>query len=428
MIHGKFRLVKLSRRLMASVLTLGSALPGQAGPWVAGKEDWPCWRGPNRNGHADPTQKLPLALDPGKHALWETPVPGRGHGSPIVVGDRIYLVTAEEKKQTQSLLAYERRTGVLAWSTVIHSGKFPPKINRKATHASNAPAFDGERLYVSFVNGGAAHTTAVNLEGEKVWTTRLTDYVVHQGYGASPMVYKSLLLVCADNKKAGAIFGLNRKSGEVVWKVDRPRIPNYTSPIVHRLGGRDQLVLSGCEKVMSIDPLSGKVLWETKGSTQETVSSSVTDGERVFISGGWPRNHVHAVESDGSGKVTWRNISRVYVPSMLVTKGHLFAVMDGGAAMCWDCRTGERKWKGLLGGTFSSSPVLVGDHIHVINENGEYFQFKADPAGFEVVHKARIGEQVFATPVYCGGRVYARVAVFQNDVRREKLLCLGERP
>ena len=178
---------------------------------------------------------------------------------------------------------------------------------------------------------------------------------------------------------------------------------------------------------MSLDPMTGKVLWETKGSTQETVTSSVTDGERVFISGGWPKNHVHAVESDGSGKVTWRNISRVYVPSMLVTGGCLFAVMDGGAAMCWDCRTGERKWKGLLGGTFSSSPVLVGEHIHVINEDGEYFQFKADPASFEVVHKSRIGEQVFATPVYCGGRVYARVAVFENDVRKEKLLCLGDR-
>ncbi len=419
--------MKFSRALLLSVLTLGGVLPGQAAPWVACKEDWPCWRGPSRNGHADPTQKLPPALDPGRHTLWETPVPGRGHGSPIVVGDRIYLVTAQEKKQTQSLLAYDRGTGAAAWSTVIHSGTFAPKINRKATHASNSPAYDGENLYVSFVNEGAAHTTAVSLDGKKVWTTRLTDYVVHQGYGASPMVYKSLLLVCADNKKAGAIFGLDRKSGKVVWKVERPKIPNYTSPIVHHLDGRDQLVLSGCEKVMSLDPMTGKVLWETKGSTQETVTSSVTDGERVFISGGWPKNHVHAVESDGSGKVTWRNISRVYVPSMLVTGGHLFAVMDGGAAMCWDCRTGERKWKGLLGGTFSSSPVLVGNHIHVINENGEYFQFKADPAGFEVVHKARIGEQVFATPVYCGGRVYARVAVFENDVRKEKLLCLGDR-
>ena len=95
--------------------------------------------------------------------------------------------------------------------------------------------------------------------------------------------------------------------------------------------------------------------------------------------------------------------------------------------MFWDCRTAERNCKSLLGAPFSSSPVLVGNHIHVINENGEYFQFKADPASFEVVHKARIGEQVFATPVYCGGRVYARVAVFENDVRKEKLLCLGDR-
>jgi len=420
--------MKLFPPLVAFALIVGSLLPAQTAPPFGDKADWPCWRGPHRNGHADPTQKLPTALDPAKHTFWEAPVPGRGHGSPIVVGDRIYLVTADERKETQSLLAYDRATGSPAWSTVIHSGTFAPKINRKATHASNSPAYDGEKLYVSFVNDGAVHATAVGLDGKKVWTTRLTDYVIHQGYGASPMVYKSLILVCADNKKAGAVFGLNRKSGEVVWKVDRPRIPNYTSPIVHRLGGRDQLVLSGCEKVMSIDPLTGKILWEAKGSTQETVTSSVTDGERVFISGGWPKNHVHAVESDGSGNVVWRNISRVYVPSMLVTGGHLFAVMDGGAAMCWDCKTGERRWKGLLGGTFSSSPVLVGDHIHVINENGEYFQFKADPAGFGVVHKARIGEQVFATPAYCGGRVYARVAVFQNDIRREKLLCLGERP
>ena len=100
----------------------------------------------------------------------------------------------------------------------------------------------------------------MSLEGEVLWQKRLTDYVVHQGYEASPMVHKNLLLVCADNKKAGAIFGLDRKTGEIVWKVSRPKIPNYTSPIVHRLDGKDQLVLSGCEKVMSLDPMTGKVL------------------------------------------------------------------------------------------------------------------------------------------------------------------------
>jgi hypothetical protein len=84
-------------------------------------------------------------------------------------------------------------------------------------------------------------------------------------------------------------------------------------------------------------------------------------------------------------------------------------------------------WKGILGGTFYSSPVLVGDRIHVLNENGGYYEFKADPSKFELVHKGVLGEKVFATPVICGGRYYARVAVYEDDVRREKLLCLGAR-
>lgn len=404
--------------LFGGACTLLSAAP-------VGAEDWPWWRGPNRDGHAQPGQALPDNLNPADHTQWVTPIPGRGHGSPIVVGERVYLVTADEKEEAQSLLAFERATGEPVWRTVIHQGRFPEKINKKATHASSSPAFDGERLYVTFVNGGAVHATALNLDGEKIWTRKITDYVVHQGYGASPMIYKSLLLVAADNKKAGAICGLKRDTGEIVWKVDRPRIPNYVSPIVHHLQGRDQLVLSGCEMVVSLDPATGETLWETSGSTQETVTSIVTDGERLFISGGYPKNHVHAVMADGSGEVAWRNISRVYVPSMLVHEGSLFAVMDGGAAMCWDCKTGERRWKGVLGGTFTSSPVLVGDRIHVLNENGEYFVFKADPAKFELLHRGTLGDQVFATPVIVGGRMYARVVEHENGRRQEKLYCLG---
>jgi outer membrane protein assembly factor BamB len=420
-----FGLMDSHNRFSAALFLLVTASLAGAAPIK--DDDWPWWRGPQRNGHAHPDQKLPAKLDGQRDLLWEAEVPGRGHGSPIIVGERVYLVTADEKAETQSLLAYDRRTGQAVWKSEIHRGGLPPKINKKATHASNSPAFDGERLYVTFVNGGAAQTTAVSLQGDKLWTTKITDYVVHQGYGASPQVYKSLLLVSADNKKAGAVCGLDRASGDIVWKVERPKIANYVSPIVHHLDGRDQLVLSGCEKVMSLNPMTGKTLWETKGSTQETVSSIVTDGARIFVSGGWPKNHVHAVEADGSGKVAWRNISRVYVPSMLVHEGYLYAVMDGGAAMCWNCKTGERQWKGLLGGTYYSSPVLLGDRIHVISENGEYSEFKADPAKFERVHRAQIGEQVFATPVVCGGRFYARVAEFVDDVRKEKLLCLGAR-
>ncbi len=415
-------------RLLALIPLVALAPLGSlAAPAASG--DWPWWRGPKQNGHADPGQKLPEKLDLARHKRWEAPVSGRGHGSPIVLGARVYLVTADEKTQTQALLAYDRDSGKAVWSSVIHRGGFPGKISKKATHANNAPACDGERLYVSFMNSDAVYTTAVSLEGKKLWQTKITDYVVHQGYGASPTIYQDdLLLVSADNKKAGAICGLNRSNGEIVWKVERPRFPNYVSPIVCHLGGRDQLLYSGCERVASFDPRTGKTLWETEGSTQETVTSIVTDGERIFVSGGWPKNHVHAMLADGSGKVVWRNISRVYVPSMLVHEGHLYAVMDGGAAMCWDCKTGERKWKGVLGGTFSSSPVLVGDRIHVINENGEYFEFKASPSKFELLHKGQLGDQVFATPAICGGRFYVRVAEFEGGERKEKLYCLGAAP
>ena len=156
-----------------------------------------------------------------------------------------------------------------------------------------------------------------------------------------------------------------------------------------------------------------------------TCATMVWDGDLVFASGGYPKNHSVSLYGDGSGKVAWQNITRVYVPSMVVKDGHLFAVMDGGAAMCWDSKTGERKWKGVLGGTFTSSPVLVGEHLHVLNELGEYFVFKADPEKFELVSKSQLGEQVFSSPTICGGRIFVRVVEHVGDERQEKLYCLG---
>ena len=133
-----------------------------------------------------------------------------------------------------------------------------------------------------------------------------------------------------------------------------------------------------------------------------------------------------AVKADGSGEVVWKNISRVYVPSMLVKDGYLYAVMDAGIAMCWKSATGEKMWKSKLGGAFSASPVLVGDDIHAINENGRYFVFKADPREFKLIAKNQLGEQAFATPTICGGHIYSRVVEDENDQRVEKLYCLGK--
>src|SRR5205814_107416 len=150
------------------------------------------------------------------------------------------------------------------------------------------------------------------------WQTKITDYVLHQGFGSSPAVYQSLVIVSADNKGTGVIAGLNRVTGKIVWKQERPKTPNYTSPIILRVDDREQLLFTGCDLVTSFDPLTGKKLWEIGGSTTECVTSTVTDGQLIFTSGGYPKNHLSAVRADGSGKIVWENKTRVYVPSLLV--------------------------------------------------------------------------------------------------------------
>jgi outer membrane protein assembly factor BamB len=280
-------------------------------------------------------------------------------------------------------------------------------------------------VYVNFLHDGAVYTTALSLEGKQLWQTKITNYVLHQGFGSSPILYRSLVLVSADNKGGGAIVGLDRASGKQVWKHDRPKLPNYTSPIVLRVNRRDQLVMTGCDLVTGLDPLTGKTLWEVEGSTTECVTSVVTDGRLVFTSGGYPKNHVSAVRADGSGKAAWENGTRVYVPSMILHVGHLYAVQDDGIAVCWNASTGKKVWSGRLAGTFSSSLVLVGENLHATNERGQTFLWKATPAAFTQVAVNKLGNEVFASPAVCGSQIYMRVANVRGGKRQEMLYCLG---
>ena len=390
-------------------------------------DDWPCWRGENFDGIASADQNPPMEFSAkSNNVKWAADIPGRGHGSPIIVGKRVFIAVAETEKETQSLMCLDRASGKVLWSKVVHKGGLPLKMNQKASHASSTPACDGERVYINFVNSGAAYTTALTLDGEQVWQKKICDYIVHQGYGSSPALYKDLLIVSADNKSGGAICAFERTSGKQVWKVDRPKLPNYASPIIFKIDGKDQLLFQGTDLVTSLNPLSGEKYWECEGATTECVSSIVTDGEHVFTSGGYPKNHVAAMKADGSGDIAWENTSRVYVPSMLVKDGYLFAVLDNGVAMCWECKTGKVMWKERLGRPVSGSPVLVGDHIYSGDETGQFFIFKADPKAFEILAKNQLGDETLSTPVICGGQIFARVAINEDDKRQERLFCFGE--
>jgi outer membrane protein assembly factor BamB len=416
-----------SRTILAAVLCaqLGIVFIPTAATASISPMDWPAWRGPTRDGIAAPGQNPPVQWSETENILWKAPLPGRGHSSPTVVGNRIYLATGDRAKQSQSVLCLDRATGKIVWQTEVHSAAADSGKHSNSSAASSTVACDGERLFINFLNGGAVHTTALDLEGKILWQQKICDYVTHQGFGSSPVIHESLVLVSADHRGGGVVAGLDKKTGRVVWSESRPKLPNYTTPSILQAGGRTQMVMAGCNLITSLDPATGKKLWEVNGSTEECVTTAVTDGERVFTGGGYPRNHTVAIVADGSGKIAWQNTARVYVPSMIVKAGHLYAVMDAGIAVCWKSDTGEELWKERLGGETFASPVMVGDRIYSSNVGGKTFVFEATPKNFKLLAENQLGDEAYASPVICGSRIYLRVAK-KGESRQEFLYCVGK--
>ena len=416
------------KRLISAFAALVLILPIRADePITVAPTDWPWWRGPKRNGVADPNQKPPLKWSENENVLWKAKVPGRGHGSPIVVGDQVFLPTADHDTEVQSVLCYDRKGGKLLWQTEVHRGNFVKGGNAKSSLASGTMACDGHRVFVNFLNKNAIYTSALGRDGKLQWQTKVADYVLHQGFATSPAVYQSLVIVSADNKGGtGAVVALERATGKVVWKQERPKTPNYASPIILNVAGRDQLFMIGCELVTSLDPLTGRKHWEIPGSTTECVTSTVSDGQLMITSGGYPKKHVAAIHADGSGKIAWQINTQVYVPSLQLYKGHLYAVNDNGIVYCWQFDTGKEVWSDRVKGAFSASAVLVGDLLYAASESGATYVFRADPNTFEKLAENQLGNDVLATPTICGGRIFLRVGVRAQGNRQEWLYCVGQ--
>lgn len=392
---------------------------------AADSGDWPGWRGPTRDGQAATGQKVPVKWSETENVIWKAPIRGRGHSSPTVVGNRIYLTTADTTTEEQLVLCFDRATGKPLWETVVHRGNLEKGGHRQASQASATVAWDGERLFINFLNDKAIHTTALSPAGKILWQQRVSDFVAHQGFGSSPVVHESLVLVTADHRGGGKFAGLDRRTGQVVWQHDRPKIPNYASPALVTIGGRTQMVTPGCNLVTSLDPATGKVLWEIAGSTEETVVTAATDGHRVFVGGGYPKQHALAVEADGSGRIAWQNGTKVYVPSMLVRDGHVYAVLDSGQALCWKSDTGDELWREKIDKDFFASPVMLGNRIYATSLAGVTAVFEATPAGAKLIAQNKLGDEALASPVICGGRIYLRHAK-KGEGRQEFLWSIGE--
>lgn len=426
----KFRQLIPCAALLATMLSLPFALdPSAAAPSAgdsapaADKTDWPCWRGPNLDGKSA-DKAVPLKWSKTENVVWRADVPGRGHSSPIVVGERVFLTTADPQRQQQAVLAFDRATGKSLWSTVAHQGGFMP-MHGKNSQASATSACDGERVFSVFINGGLLRVTATDLDGMILWQQDAGKFGSEHGYGSSPVIHGSNVIVLGDNMTGSFIAALNRETGKVAWRTDRKttgKHGSYATPIVATFGGKPQLLVSGMESTSSYHPDTGKLIWSVAGPAEVTACTPAFSDKLVFSSGGYPEKALLAIRPNGSGDVTrshvaWRAAKGVtYVPSPLFHAGKLYVVSDDSIASCFDAATGKQLWQERLDGGFSSSPVLAGDHLFVTNEAGKTFVLKTG-SKFEVTAQNDLGDGGFATPAVCGGQIFLRTGT--------SLYCIG---
>ena len=323
--------------------------------------------------------------------VWKVKVPGKGHASPTIVGDQIFLETADASQGTQSVVCYDRKTGAEQWQTVLNKGGLQQKIHPSNTYASQTIATDRKSIFAVLNHHDQIHLYCLSLDGEKLWSKNIGTYnpQFKFGYGTSPIVYEDKVIVANENITNSGLYAFNTETGDPVWKIDRGTITSWSVPVVATVAGKKQLLISGGELVNSYNPDNGEPLWTTPASWKVTCGTMVWDEDLVFASGGWPTQQTLAIDGK-TGQQVWTNQKKCYEQSMLVTDGHVYGIDEKGIAHCWRAKDGKESWGQRVGrGGFktSASPVLVNGNLYFPGENGKVFVVKANPEKFEVVAK-----------------------------------------
>ncbi|HUP24580.1 MAG TPA: PQQ-binding-like beta-propeller repeat protein [Thermoanaerobaculia bacterium] len=445
-----------ARSLVRSIGTTGSALlactllaslPTPAAETTADARNWPQFRGPGGVGVAPASAGPAIPREWNEQTiLWKTAIPGLGHSSPIVWGDRIFLTTAIEgeaipgaqapvhtlggqefkhpdavgadKEHTLQVLALEAATGKILWTQTSFQGRVFDDRHRASSYASPTPVTDGERVYAYF---GSEGTYAYDFAGKLVWSRDIGDIkAVGLGVASSPVLWRDLLLVQADEDSGEASFivALDRRTGAEVWRKPRPVQVSWTTPtLIAAPDGTEQLLTAGNEYLIAYDPASGSELWRTKGLDSNAIHTPLQSGSTVVFSAGYPKKNVLALELPKQGDLTggepfsWTyDKGTAYVPSNLIYDGLLYLVNDSGILTCLDARTGELVYEGgrpAEQGRFTASPTLVDGAILLISRDGDA-TFVKPGRQHEILASTSIDEPVAASPAVAGGRLYVR--------------------
>ena len=373
---------------------------------AASPSDWTQFRGPQGNGIA-PGARLPLNPGP-RDVTWSVDLPGRGLSSPIIVGDRVFVTAATGIRQDRlHVLCFDVATGALRWQRRFWAtGR--TMTHEKTSVAAPTPASDGRHVFALFSSNDCV---ALDLDGNLVWFRGLgRDYPNASnslGMSSSLVVVDGVLVAQVENDSESFTVGIETATGVNRWRLDRPRMANWTSPSLLPSGGRTLVILQSGKGLSAVDPADGREVWAFDNGASTIPSTTVADG-RLFV----PSRGLTALEpaADGSApRQLWQaSTLRPDTSSPVVFGGRTYTLNSAGVLTCGDAADGRRVWQLRLKGPFSATPVVAGGHLYCVNEKG-VLQV-VDPSAPEgaVVGEQDLGQTVLATPSIAGNALYIR--------------------
>ncbi len=382
-------------------------------------QDWTRFRGPNGTGESE-AQTIPTKWTEADYN-WKTKLPGIGHSSPTIWGDKVFLLSANPENATRYVLCVGAVDGKILWTREYPTA--PHHLHTRSSYASCTPAVDAEHVYIAWSDPTSTWLKAFTHDGNEVWSVDFGPWVSQHGFGTSPMLYDDMVVITGsqeNSKIVGSpqpsesyVVAVDRKTGEIRWKTSREiDTASYTVPSVYQpADGEPELVChSTAEGIFSLDPKTGKQNWAIDVFTMRTISLPIIVGDLIFGStgSGGGGNYVVAVRPGKAASVAYEIKTQApYVPSPVAKVDLLFLWYDGGIVTCIDAPTGKVHWRERVGGNYSGSPVRVGDYLYCISEDGEVVVLAADQE-FQEVSRHSLGEQSRSTPAVSGGRMYLR--------------------
>ena len=413
---------------------------------------WPSFRGVGASGLARGPQQLPATFDgtTGTNVRWKVPVPGLGHASPIVWGNRIYVASAissrgdatfkpglygdgtasqDKSPHRWMVLAFDRTTGKTVWERVAFEGVPIDTRHIKSTYASATPATNGEVIVASFGSQGAV---AFDTSGRQRWSRDLgrqnvgaynsPDY--EWGTASSPVIWRDRVFVQVDTSGDDFLAALDLKTGRTLWQTAREELPSWASPTVIEAHGRAELVTNAPNFIRGYNPLTGKELWRLGGSSKITAPTPILAGGLIIVaSGRAPERPIFAVRPGAAGDITlasgqtkgahvaWSWTQRgSYMPTPLAHEGLLYVLSNQGLFDCYDLATGAEVYRQRLphrGSGFSASPVAADGRLYLPSEDGDVYIVRAGRT-FALEATAPMGEALMATPAIAGGTLVVR--------------------